>query len=270
MSAEHTYEVDDANNLKTTVRDAVLTLTVDRPEKRNAVTPQMIAAIIDLLGRVCADQRIKAAVVTGSGSQAFCAGFDVASIDSPGTKAGGSERDLADALATTVAGMPIPTIAAINGVAVGAGCDLAVACDIRVCAPGARFGIPTAKLGLLYGWRGIRRLVDAIGAPAAKEMLLTGTLIGAQKAYDLGLVTAIVPAVDLLSSAAEIADQIALNAPLSVAGSKRIIDVLASRPPSDDDLSEFAHIQKRVWASADAVEGSKAFREHRPPRFQGQ
>ncbi|MBW3562534.1 MAG: enoyl-CoA hydratase/isomerase family protein [Actinobacteria bacterium] len=252
------------------VRGPVLELTLDRPARRNALTPELIEGLLGILDEASGNNDVRAVLLTGAGDRAFCAGFDIGRIESPGGQEGGNERDLVDDLATVVRELPLPVIAAVNGAAVGAGCDLAVACDIRIGVPTARFGMPPARLGLLYGWKGVDRLVRTVGLPAAKEMLLTGRLYDAQRAYDVGLLSAIIPADDLLTEARELTDTIASNAPLSVAGSKRMVDVLASRSSvTDEELDEFAAIQERVWASEDATEGARAYREGRQPRFKG-
>jgi enoyl-CoA hydratase len=256
-------------DLLATTRGAVLELVLDRPERRNALTPELIAAILGLLDRAAGDNRLRAVLLTGAGDRAFCAGFDIGRIESPRGERRGSERDLVEDLATAVHELPLPVVAAVNGAAVGAGCDLAVACDFRIGVPGARFGMPPARLGLLYGWKGVDRLVRTVGLPAAKDMLLTGRLYDAERAYDVGLLTAIVPQERLLEEARGVTDMLAANAPLSVAGSKRMVDVLASRKTGEEELAEFAAIQERVWTSEDAIEGARAYRDGRPPEFKG-
>lgn len=259
-----------AEGLQTAVRGRVLEITLARPERRNALTPALIRGLIGVLDRARTSDDLRAVLLTGAGEKAFCAGFDIALIDSPGRDAVGAERDLVEDLAGAVVALPLPVVAAVNGAAVGAGCDLAVACDLRIGVPGARFGMPPARLGILYGWKGVDRLVRSIGLPAAKDLLLTGRLMDAARAYDLGLLSAVVPPAALLDEARAITDTLAANAPLSVAASKRMTDLLSSpSPPSDGDLEELAALQQRVWTSEDAVEGARAYRERRPPQFTG-
>lgn len=251
-------------------RGPVLELTLDRPERRNALTPELIRGLLELFGEAARHEDLRAVLLTGTGDRAFCAGFDIGRIESPGGEDGGGERDLVDDLATAVRELPLPVVAAVNGAAVGAGCDLAVACDIRIGVATARFGMPPARLGLLYGWKGVDRLVRTVGLPAAKDLVLTGRLYDAQRAYDVGLLSAIVPAEELLTEARDLTDTLAANAPLSVAGSKRMVDLLASRSTvTEEELDELAVIQERVWASEDATEGARAYREGRQPRFKG-
>jgi enoyl-CoA hydratase/carnithine racemase len=262
---------DPVEGLEVVTRESVLELTISRPERRNALTPDLIHGLTTILDKASERDDLRAVLLTGAGSKAFCAGFDIAHIGSQGSKESGLERDLVDELATKVANVSLPVVAAINGVAVGAGCDLAIACDIRLGTPATRFGMPPAKLGLLYGWRGIDRLIHAVGFPAAKEMLLTGDLIPAERAYDIGLLSRIVPADELGAATRHVTDALAANAPLSVAGSKRIVNILATRQPlTDAENAELAAIQQRVWHSGDALEGARAHRERRPPQFKGE
>lgn len=259
----------DVEGLGVSVRDDVLEIVIDRPERRNALTPELIRGLLDLLARAADGGDLRAVLLTGAGEKAFCAGFDIARIESAGAEAGGDERELVDDLATVVRRLPLPVVAAVNGAAVGAGCDLAIACDIRIGTPASRFGMPPVRLGILYGWKGVDRLVRTVGLPAAKDLLLTGRLYDAQRAYDVGLLSAIVESGDLLREAREISTTLASNAPLSVTGSKRMVDLLASRGLDDEELAELAAIQERVWTSEDAAEGSRAYRERRPPKFTG-
>lgn len=259
----------EVEGLDVSVRDAVLEIVIDRPERRNALTPELIRGLLDLLAVAAEGGDLRAVLLTGAGEKAFCAGFDIGLIQSAGAEASGDERELVDDLATVVRGLPLPVVAAVNGAAVGAGCDLAIACDIRIGTPASRFGMPPVRLGILYGWKGVDRLVRTVGLPAAKDLLLTGRLYDAQRAYDVGLLSAIVPASDLLAEARDVTATLAANAPLSVTGSKRMVDLLASRGLDEEELAELASIQERVWTSQDAAEGARAYRERRPPNFSG-
>ncbi len=260
----------DVEGLRVEQRGPVVEVTLDRPERRNALTPDVISALMQLLTAARGDRQLRAVLLTGAGEKAFCAGFDIEMIESVGGSETGAERDLVDELATTVRELPVPVVAAVNGAAVGAGCDLAVACDIRVGSPAARFGMPPARLGILYGWKGVERLVRTVGPAAAKELLLTGALVHAERAHHIGLLSAIVPADELMAEARRITDVLAANAPLSVAGSKRMVDLLAAPGTlSDEAHAVLAEIQRTVWNSEDAVEGARSYRERRPPEFKG-
>lgn len=260
----------DVEGLRVEQRGPVVEVTLDRPERRNALTPDVISALMQLLTAARGDRQLRAVLLTGAGEKAFCAGFDIEMIESVGGSETGAERDLVDELATTVRELPVPVVAAVNGAAVGAGCDLAVACDIRVGSPAARFGMPPARLGILYGWKGVERLVRTVGPAAAKELLLTGALVHAERAHHIGLLSSIVPADELMAEARRITAVLAANAPLSVAGSKRMVDLLAAPGTlSDEAHAVLAEIQRTVWNSEDAVEGARSYRERRPPEFKG-
>lgn len=249
-------------------RGRVLELTINRPERRNALSPTLIGALSGALTAGAVAPEVRAVLLTGQGDRAFCAGFDLDHFDDDGAVMG-AERDLVDDLATMLRAQPLPVIAAVNGAAVGAGLDLALACDLRIGQPGTRFGMPTAKLGFLYGVRGIERLLETVGLPLAKEMLLTGSLLPAPRALQAGLLSAVVAEEDLLSVARDQADVIADNAPLSVSASKRIVDVLATAALTKENQAEIVALQNEVWRSQDAAEGARAHRERRSPIFTG-
>lgn len=250
-------------------RGSVVEVTLDRPERRNALTPDVVSSLMEVLHASVADPELRVVLLTGAGDKAFCAGFEIEMIDSVGGESSGAERDLVDELATTVQQLPVPVVAAVNGAAVGAGCDLAVACDIRVGSRAARFAMPPARLGILYGTRGVQRLLRAIGLLAAKELLLTGSLVDADRAHQMGLLSTVAPEDDLLDEARRVADEVAANAPLSVAGSKRMVELLSSGDLTEADHEALAAIQERVWSSDDATEGVRAYQERRPPQFKG-
>src|SRR4051794_6194174 len=156
----------------------VVRLTLNRPQRRNALTPELIAALRGELDRL-GDAR--AVVVTGA-PPAFCAGFDIDRIESPGSDAGGAERDLVEELCSRLRRVPVPVVARVAGVASGAGCDLAVSCDVRFGSTEARLSMPPAKLGFVYSWQGTARLVSTVGPAAAKELLFSGELVDAARA----------------------------------------------------------------------------------------
>ena len=264
------WHANELPGLRIAEHGLFLEVVIDRQNRRNALTPELITSLMGVLDTVARERKLRAVVLTGAGEKAFCAGFDLEMIKSVGRSNAGAERDLVDRLASRVRDLPQPVIAAVNGAAVGAGCDLAVACDIRLGSPGSRFGMPPARLGILYGSQGVERLVRVVGTPAAKELLLTGALIDADRAHHLGLLSAVVPQTALLVEAHRMAEAIAANAPLSVAGSKRMVDLLAMPVPLSEDVREaLEQIQSTVWNSQDAVEGAHAHRERRTPNFEG-
>jgi len=209
------------------------------------------------------------AVVVSGAPPAFCAGFDIHRIESPGGERAGAERDLVETVCARVRGLRAPVIARVNGVASGAGCDLAVSCDLRFASTEARLAMPPAKLGVLYSWEGIARLVAAVGPPAAKELLFGGELIDAERALQLGLVNRVYPPERLEEETDRFVETVAANAPLSVAASKLIVNLIADVALPADGLAEIEEASRRVWRSEDSAEGPRAFRERRPPRFVG-
>lgn len=235
-------------------------LILSRPEQRNALTPDLIDRLVDALAAIEADAGARVVVLAGAGS-GFCAGYDLNLLESPGTAHAGSERDRVERLCGRLRALRIPSVAQVHGVASGAGCDLAVSCDVRFASDDARFAMPPARLGILYSHEGIGRLVALVGPAVAKEMLFSGELVDAARALSVGLVNRVVPAGRLAEETEAFARTVAANAPMSIAASKRIVDGAGEE--------ESLALGRLVWASEDAREGPRAFRERRPPRFLG-
>jgi enoyl-CoA hydratase/carnithine racemase len=240
--------------------DGVHRLTLNRVEQRNALTPELIDALAAELDRVDADGEARALVLAGAGG-AFCAGYDLNLLASPGRADAGSERDRVERLCSRLRAVRVPTIAQVHGVASGAGCDLAVSCDLRFVSTEARFAMPPARLGILYTRAGIARLAALVGPAVAKELLFSGELVDAERALAIGLANRVVPAERLEAETEAFARVVAANAPLSVAASKRIVDGATEE--------ESAELGRVIWMSEDAREGPQAFRQRRPPRFRG-
>lgn len=258
------------DELRAEVRDGTLEVVIERPHRRNALTPAMVENMRSLVEEVAERGGVRAVLITGAGDKAFCAGFDIADISSPGSDTAGSERDMVNELATAFTELPVPVVAAVNGAAVGAGCDLALACDIRIGAPTARFGMPPVRLGILYAWPGMERLLRTVGYPMASEMLLTGDIVEAERALAVGLMSRIVEADRLLEHARSVCDRLAENSPVAVRASKESLRLLARKPVDSDTEHRLAAIQAAVWSSSDAQEGARAYREGRRPRFSGE
>ena len=247
----------------------VVRLTLSRPAQHNALTPALIERLLTELDGIDADSEARVVVLAGAGG-AFCAGFDVGWLESPGRADAGRERDLVEALCARVGRLRVPTLAAVSGVAAGAGCDLAVSCDVRFASEEARFAMPPARLGLLYGHQGLARLAGLVGPAVAKELLFSAELIDARRALAVGLVNRVHPAERLEEETDRFARTVAANAPLPVAASKLVLDLVAGGSPlAAEAEAQIAAAQLRVWTSEDAVEGPRAFRERRPPRFRG-
>lgn len=245
------------------VQDGIMTLTLNRPEKRNAVNGEMAALVSAMLDEFAQREELRVCVLTGAGNT-FCAGMDLKAF-----LGGGSARvqDLGF-LGLTERRLDKPLIAAVEGYALGGGFEAVLACDLVVAANDASFGLPEVKHGLAATGGGLVQLPRRIPMNCAMEIALTGTSIGAERACHLGLVNRLAPPGKALEAAWALAGMIAANAPLAVAASKAII-----RDQADWQLSEFAARQayqaNSLKASRDAHEGARAFIEKRVPVFTG-
>jgi enoyl-CoA hydratase len=236
------------------VDDAVVVLTLDRPERRNAVNHHTLVELRAALDRARAEGA-RVVVLAGAGGT-FCAGADLTGVEDEGFAG-----ELA-AVLRSLTELPAATIAAVEGAALGAGCQLAIACDLRVAATDALFGIPAVRLGLMVDAWTIERLVQMVGGSTTRAILLAGERVSAADANRIGLVNRIGDR----EAAMAWAHHIAGLAPLSVAGHKLALERLGSPSPPNDEVLAVIH---GVWASADAIEGRAAFLEKRPPAFQG-
>jgi enoyl-CoA hydratase/carnithine racemase len=251
--------------------EAVARLTITRPEARNALDHDVLGAIAETMPRLDRDIDVRCVVLTGEG-KAFSAGYDIAGIPPESF-----ERD-AEALVAhpfhraleAVAGHPWPVIAALNGHALGGGLELALTADLRICARGAKLGMPPAKLGLIYGHTGLRRFIDTIGVPRTKELFLTGRNLGAERAEQIGLVHHVVDDDAVESAALELAAEVAGNAPLSMKGNKLAIDRLNANPAlTEEQEKELIELRESCFRSEDFREGIDAFAAKRKPEWRG-
>jgi enoyl-CoA hydratase/carnithine racemase len=251
--------------------EAVARLTVSNPERRNALDREVLDAIAAALRELDRGIEVRCVIITGAGST-FSAGYDIADIPQ-----GSFERD-AEALVAhpfqaameAVSAHPYPVVAAINGPCLGGGLELAVRCDLRVAAEGAKLGMPPAKLGLIYGHTGLVRFIDVIGVARTKELFLTGRDLSARRAEAIGLVNEVVADADLAAAAIELASEIAANAPLAARGNKRAIETLAAFPRlTPEQERELVELRRSCFASEDLREGIRAFAEKRKPRWRG-
>lgn len=244
--------------------DSAVTLTLNRPAKRNAINSQMRAEIATALAELDADSAVRVVMLTGAGA-AFCAGVDLAD---PGAPADGSAAPAPRPVAEPLWGFRKPVVAAINGAAVGGGLELALACDIRLAATGARMGLTEVRLGSLPGSGGTQLLPRVVGLGNAARLLFTGELVDAEEALRMGLVTQVVDADQLAAVAGELVARISEAAPLSLIAAKE-----ALRAAYDMPFGQGQALERSLWAelagTADRAEGRAAFRDKRSPRFVG-
>jgi enoyl-CoA hydratase/carnithine racemase len=249
--------------------DGVLRLTISNPAKRNALDHAILDAVAAAL-RDLGDART--VLLTGADGM-FSSGYDIGDI-ADDVFAEEAERLVAHPFAAAIEGLQaceIPTVAALPGHTIGGGLELALACDLRVAADGILLGMPPAKLGLVYSHTGLRRFLEAIGAPRTRELFLTARNIDARTALSWGLVNEVVGAADLDDAALDLAQDIAANAPLSVRGNKRVIrELLAAEGTLDPDIErELVALREASFHSDDLREGVRAFGEKRPARWKG-
>jgi enoyl-CoA hydratase/carnithine racemase len=248
------------------VSERIATVTLDRPDVRNAIDARMQDELHGALSRLRSDPNVGILVLTGCGDRAFAAGADIAQLREHGPLDGLEGR--LQALVDRVEEFEKPTIAAVNGYALGGGCELAMACDIRIAAEGARFGLPELNLSVLPGAGGTQRLVRLAGAGRALEMILTGRMVAAEEARAAGLVTTVVPAEELLATARDIAAGVLAKGPVAVRLARQVV-----RAAADVDLRTGLAIERLaqsvLYSLGDKEEGIDAFLEKRAPAFEG-
>jgi enoyl-CoA hydratase len=240
---------------------AVAVVTIDRQDALNALDVETLTELRDRLRELSTDPDVRAVVLTGAGEKAFVAGADIKYMSGLGVDEAKGWGALGHEAGRLLETMAKPTIAAINGFALGGGCELALACDIRYASSRAKLGQPEINLGIVPGWGGTQRLARVCGVGVAKELIFTGRTVDAEEALRIGLVTAIADPV--LDKAVETAHELAAKSSLALALAKRLVNL--SPGALDTEADEFG----ALFASADAKEGLTAFAEKRAPKFLG-
>jgi len=243
-------------------------LTINKPRSLNVLSQETILELEKFVDDQMPDENLKALIITGSGKRAFVAGADIEQMREMTKDEFTSYCKTAHGIFDSLQQAPFPVIAAINGYALGGGCEFAVACDIRIASGNAKIGFPETKLGLFPCWGGTQRITRITGIGKAKELIFTGKMITAEEALEIGLVDKVVKQEELLDEVLEMAGQIASNSPLAVSFAKKVIN-----KGSDMDISQGLDYELEngleCFDSKDRVEGMSAFLEKRKANFQG-
>ena len=250
-----------------TIDGAVATLTFHNPDRHNAMSLAMWREAATTLQKLAGEEAVRVVILTGAGGKSFVSGADISKFETERSSGSGVDAysEATEQLAQTLLNYPKPTIAMIRGYCIGGGVNIAVCCDVRVCNPQSRFGVPAAKLGLGYGYDHIQRLQDLIGPQYVLEVLLTARQFDAAEAQQMGLVNRIVPDADIEAYVRGLAETIAGNAPLTIRAAKRIVrELLGGRDPKACEA-----LVKQCFESEDYHEGRRAFMDKRKPVFKG-
>jgi enoyl-CoA hydratase len=252
----------------TELSDGTLIITVNRPDKMNALNKDVIEDLGKALEEVYNNEQIRSAIITGAGEKAFVAGADISEFTALGKEGGSALAAKGRQLVfDKIENSPKPVIAAVNGFALGGGCELAMACHFRIASENAKFGQPEVNLGLIPGYGGTQRMTQLIGKGKTMELMMTGDMIGAEDAEALGLVNHVTAMNELLPKAKEILKKVHTKAPIAIAKAITCVNEAAVGNPKgyDNEVERFGE----CFATADMKEGAAAFLEKRKPVFKG-
>jgi enoyl-CoA hydratase len=254
------------SRIRVDISESIATLTIDRPDVKNALDRETVSEALSALTALAASEDVGVLIVTGAGESSFVAGSDIADIRTRTRQEG--LAGIASSLCSAVERFPRPTIAAINGYALGGGCELALACDLRIAAETAKFGQPELSLGIIPAAGGTQRLPRVVGLGWAKHLVLTGDIIDAKQALAIGLVTLLTPAGQLQLRARELAKKVLRQGPLAARLAKLALNASA-RVDLESGLLIETLAQAICYDSEDKQEGTTAFLEKRKPKFSG-
>ncbi len=249
-------------------RDSVAILRLNRPEKLNALSREMVDSLSDELRQLKSQTSLRSIILTGAGERAFCVGTDIGELSQLDEDAARNFSVRGQTLCSQIESSPVPVIAAIDGLAVGGGCELALACHIRIASKTARFGLPETKLGVIPGYGGTQRLPREVGQSLALEMMLAGRTLSAEEALQHGLVNRITDQSELIMEAESLAGEISKLAPLAIRACLNAV-TRGLELPLKDGLALETEIFASLFGTEDMREGTRAFFEKRPPVFKG-
>jgi len=249
-------------------RDGIAYVTFNRPEKLNALNRKVMEELDEVFHAIHQDDEVRAVILTGAGEKAFVAGADINELAAQTPLEGKETSSRGQRTLDLIEDLGKPVIAAVNGYALGGGCEVAMACTLRVAAENARFGQPEVKLGIIPGYAGTQRLPRLVGEGRALELILSGEPVSAQEAYRIGLVNQVVPAPDLMAAAEKLARKIIANAPLAVKFAMEAVHHGLEMTQEEGEFLE-ATLFGLCCTTADMKEGTKAFLEKRPAKFIG-
>ncbi|MGZ8829831.1 MAG: enoyl-CoA hydratase/isomerase family protein [Thermoanaerobaculia bacterium] len=255
-------------NIKTETRDGILLVTIDRPKVLNALNAKTVEEIGHAFSQARDDDSIRCVIVTGAGEKAFVAGADINELATLTPLSGKQVSEKGQNVFLEIERFPKPVIAAINGFALGGGCELALACHIRIASEKAQIGLPEVSLGIIPGYGGTQRMARLLGKGKAFELVCSGDRIGAAEAEKIGLVNKVVPADQLMSAAEEMAKKFAARSPVAVRAAIEAINYGSDMPLEEGLLLE-ATLFGLLCATEDMKEGMKAFLEKRAANFPG-